>query len=68
MSAAPAALAVTLEEMMQDGHPNPEASARRRFATPEDKAAWRETIRQGLYAARNRMIAEKIAHHYGEEI
>lgn len=68
MSAAPVALAVTLEEMMQDGHPNPEASARRRFATPEDKAAWRETIRQGLYAARNRLLAQKIASQHGEEI
>lgn len=61
-------VAVTVEEMMQDGHPNPPASARRRFQSEEDKERWRETIRQGLYAARQKELAQKIAHNHGEEL
>lgn len=63
-----AALTVTREEMIQDGHPNPEASERRKFASPEDRDTWRETIRQGLFAGRQRVLARMIASQHGEEI
>lgn len=62
------AVAVTIEEVQQVNHPNPNAAARRRFVSEDEKRAWLAMVRERMAAAECARIARSVAARHGEEL